>query len=153
MREIILRLLKVTARILTAMPVYNNEEFILQTLESLARQALPPDRVLVCDDGSTDRTEQIVRAFKDLKCEWLPNPKRLGLFGNFNRCLDLADQTEYLQILHADDTLEPGFYQTMSRALEDCPGLGMAWCLDERIDEHGERLSISGKPDGAIEVL
>ena len=54
--------------ILTAMPVYNNEEFILQTLESLARQALPPDRVLVCDDGSTDRTEQIVRAFKDLKC-------------------------------------------------------------------------------------
>src|SRR5579862_4202359 len=141
------------SRIITAMPVYNNEEFILQTLESLARQTLRPDRVIVCDDGSADRTEAIVKDFKPIQCEWLPNPKRLGLFGNFNRCLDLGDQAEYLQILHADDTLEPDFYKTMVNVLEDCPGRGMAWCLDERIDEHNERLSISGKPDGAVEVL
>ena len=142
-----------TSRIVTAMPVYNNDEFILQTLESLARQTLRPDRVIVCDDGSTDKTQEIVRSFKPIQCEWLPNPKRLGLFGNFNRCLDLADQGEYLQILHADDLLEPGFYQKMTGVLEDSPDLGMAWCLDERIDEKNERLSISGKPDGAIEVL
>jgi N-acetylglucosaminyltransferase len=54
----------VTARIITAMPVYNNAEFILQTLESLARQTVRPDRVIVCDDGSTDRSEEIVRGFK-----------------------------------------------------------------------------------------
>jgi glycosyltransferase involved in cell wall biosynthesis len=143
----------VTARIITAMPVYNNAEFILQTLESLARQTVRPDRVIVCDDGSTDRSEEIVRGFKEVRCEWLPNPKRLGLFGNFNRCLDLADQGEYLQILHADDVLEPDFYKTMTGVLEDSPGLGLAWCLDERIDEQGKRLSISGKPDGVIEVV
>jgi glycosyl transferase family 2 len=141
------------SRIITAIPVYNNAEFILQTLESLARQTLMPDRVIVCDDGSTDRSEAIVRDFKPIKCEWLPNPKRLGLFGNFNRCLDLGDHGEYLQILHADDTLEPGFYKTMASVLEDCPGRGMAWCLDERIDEHNQRLSISGKPDGGVEVM
>ena len=141
------------SRVITAMPVYNNEEFILQTLESLSRQTLPPDRVIVCDDGSADRTEEIVRNFKALRCEWLPNPKRLGLFGNFNRCLDFSDQGEYLQILHADDLLAPEFYQTMTRALEDCSGVGMAWCLDERIDEKNQRLSVSGKPDGAVEVL
>lgn len=135
------------------MPVYNNAEFILQTLESLAKQTVRPDRVILCDDGSTDESEDIVRHFKALQCEWTPNPKRLGLFGNFNRCLDLADQAEYLQILHADDTLAPDFYGTMSGVLEDCPGLGMAWCLDERIDEFNDRLSISGKPDGAVEVL
>jgi hypothetical protein len=141
------------SRIVTAMPVYNNEEFIEQTLESLAKQTVRPDRVIVCDDGSTDRSEEIVREFKAIKCEWNPNLKRLGLFGNFNRCLNLADQGEYLQILHADDTLEPDFYKTMTGTLDDCPGLGMAWCLDERIDEHNNRLSISGKPDGAIEIL
>jgi hypothetical protein len=141
------------SRIVTAMPVYNNEQFIEQTLESLARQTMRPDRVIVCDDGSTDRTEAIVKGFKGIPCEWLPNPKRLGLFGNFNRCLDLADQGEYLQILHADDTLEPDFYRTMTATLDDCPGLGMAWCLDERIDENNQRLSISGKADGRIEVF
>jgi GT2 family glycosyltransferase len=88
----------------------------------------------------------IVREFKGIRCEWTPNPKRLGLFGNFNRCLDLAEQAEYLQILHADDTLEPDFYKTMTGVLEDCPDRGMAWCLDERIDENAKRLSISGKP-------
>ena len=141
------------SRIVTAMPVYNNEEFILQTLESLASQTVRPDRVIVCDDGSTDRTEAIVREFKPIRCEWAPNPKRLGLFGNFNRCLDLADQGEHLQILHADDTLDPDFYKVMTGVLEDSPGLGMAWCLDERIDEGNKRLSISGKPDDAIEVM
>lgn len=135
------------------MPVYNNAQFIGQTLESLARQTLRPDRVVICDDGSTDATEQIVKQFKSLPCEWLPNPQRLGLFGNFNRCLEFADQTEYLQILHADDTLEPSFYQVMTAVLDNSAGLGLAWCLDERIDEDGKRLSISGKPDGAIEVL
>ena len=135
------------------MPVYNNAEFIAQTLESLAKQSLPPDRVIVCDDGSTDQTEEIVRGFKGLKCEWAPNPKRLGLFGNFNHCLDFADQAEFLQILHADDTLAPEFYRTMTGVLQDCPGRGLAWCLDERIDENNQRLSISGKPDGAVEVL
>ena len=141
------------SRIITAMPVYNNDEFILQTLESLARQTLRPDRVIVCDDGSTDKSEAIVREFKAIKCEWLPNPKRLGLFGNFNRCLDFAEQAEYLQILHADDTLEPDFYKIMTQALEDCPDRGMAWCLDERVDENNQRLSVSGKADEALEVL
>lgn len=135
------------------MPVYNNAEFIAQTLDSLARQTVPPDRVILCDDGSSDQSEQIVREFKGLQCEWSPNPKRLGLFGNFNRCLDFADQAEYLQILHADDTLAPDFYRVMTGVLEDCAGLGMAWCLDERIDELNQRLSLSGKPDGAVEVL
>ena len=141
------------SRVLTAMPVYNNQEFILQTLQSLARQSLPPDRVVVLDDGSTDDSEALVRQFEGMKCEWIPNPKRLGLFGNFNRCLDFADQTEHLQILHADDMLEPQFYSTMTEILRDCAGLGMAWCLDERIDEQNRQLSISGKPDGSVEIL
>lgn len=141
------------SRIITAMPVYNNDPFILRTLQSLARQTVRPDRVVICDDGSTDNSRAIVGEFKDLPCEWIPNPQRLGLFGNFNRCLEFADQTEYLQILHADDTLEPDFYKVMSGVLEDCPGRGMAWCLDERIDENDQRLSVSGKADGANEVL
>ena len=141
------------SKILTAIPVWNGEPFIEQTLASVARQTLRPDRVVVLDNGSTDRTEAIVRNFKDLTCEFIRNPTNLGLFGNFNRCLDFADQTEYLQILHADDTIEPEFYAVMTGLLADGDGFGMAWCLDERIDEHNQHLSLSGKPDGKIEVL
>lgn len=141
------------SKILTAVPVRNGEQFIEQTLDSIARQTLRPDRVVVLDNCSTDRTDEIVRSFKGITCEFIRNPTNLGLFGNFNRALDFADQTEYLQILHADDTIGPQFYEVMTGLLADCGGLGLGWCLDERIDENDKHLSNSGKPDGKIQVL
>jgi len=140
-------------KIVTTIPVWNGQDFILQTLQSVARQTLKPDRVIVIDNGSTDRTEEIVRGFKEINVEWTRNPTNLGLFGNFNRCLDYADQGDYLQILHADDVLEPEFYEVMTGLLADCDGRGLAWCLDERIDERNQVLSVSGKADGGVEVL
>lgn len=141
------------AKVTTTIPVRNGQEFILQTLESLAAQTLRPDRVVVLDNGSTDATEQIVRDFKSLPIEFYRNATDLGTFGNFNRCLDFAPETEYLQILHADDKLQPRFYEVLTKSLDDCPGRAIAWCLDERIDDQNRRLSISGKPTGQIEVL
>src|ERR1700761_7077023 len=105
------------ATILTAIPVRNGEQFITETLESVARQTRRPDRVVVLDNHSTDRTEEIVRNFKGIACEFIRNPKDLGLFGNFNRCLDFAAETEYLHILHADDTISPEFYEVMTGLL------------------------------------
>jgi glycosyltransferase involved in cell wall biosynthesis len=143
----------VKSNLITAVPVFNGEPFIVQTLESLARQTLRPDRVVVLDNGSTDRTEEIVKNFAGIRCEFFRNPSNLGLFGNFNRCLDFAAETEFLQILHTDDTLEPRFYEVMTAALADCRGRGLAWCVDERVDEENRHLSFSGKVDGAMEVL
>jgi glycosyltransferase involved in cell wall biosynthesis len=140
-------------KILTTIPVRNGEQFIEQTLQSIARQTLQPDRVVVIDNGSTDRTEEIVRNFKEIAVEFIRNPKDLGLFQNFNRCLEFADQTEFLQILHADDMIEPAFYETMTALLADCDGFGMAWCIDERVDEKNQHLSMSGKVDGQTELL
>jgi glycosyltransferase involved in cell wall biosynthesis len=140
-------------KLITTIPVRNGEPFIAQTLESVARQTLRPDRVIVIDNCSTDRTEEVVKNFKGIPCEFIRNPRDLGLFPNFNRCLEFADQTEFLQILHADDTIEPTFYETMTMLLADCDGFGMAWCIDERVDENNRHLSMSAKVDGKTELL
>lgn len=146
-------LARLKSRIITTIPVCNGEKFIAQTLESIARQSLRPDRVVVLDNCSTDRTEEIVRNFTGIKCEFIRNPSNLGLFQNFNRCLEFAAETEFLQILHADDTIEPQFYQIMTEALTAGQGRGLAWCLDRRIDENNKFLSLSGKEDEQIEML
>jgi glycosyltransferase involved in cell wall biosynthesis len=47
-------------RIYIVIPAYNEAGFIGQTLESLANQSFPPEKIVVVNDGSTDDTGQIV---------------------------------------------------------------------------------------------
>jgi len=141
------------SNIITIIPVYNGEKFIRQTLESVAVQTLRPDRVIVLDNCSTDCTEKIVKEFGPIKCEWIRNPRNLGLFGNCNRALEFAPEARYLHLLCADDLVEPAFYQRLTRELDRCEGLGLAYSLDERIDENGRPLSISGKVTGASDEI
>src|SRR5262245_49903846 len=123
-------------KLTTFIPVYNGERYLLQTLESVAKQTLRPDRLIVSDNRSTDKTEELVKNFKGMPVEWQQNPSNLGPGKNMNRGFEFAEETDFLQILHADDVLDPKFYETMVKTLEDCDGRGLAWCLDERIDEN-----------------
>src|SRR5579859_7536709 len=139
--------------LITVIPVYNGERFIRQTLESVARQTLQPDRVIVLDNCFTAGTEKIVKGFKPIPCEWIRNPQNLGLFGNCNRALEFAPQTKYLHLLCADDLIEPAFYQRLTRELDASDGFGLVYSLDERIDENDRKLSLSGKVSGdAMEI-
>jgi glycosyltransferase involved in cell wall biosynthesis len=138
--------------ITTVMPVYNGEPHIAKALDSLARQSRPPDRVVVLDDGSTDRTREIVTSFKDLRCEYRLNERNLGLFGNHNRALELAAETDYLHFLHQDDVLFPDFCARTNQQLASVTGRGMAWCQADLVDGFDRPLPpivppISGLPE------
>jgi glycosyltransferase involved in cell wall biosynthesis len=140
------------SRIITAIPVFNGEGFIGQTLQSIAEQTVRPDRLVVVDNCSTDNTERIVKEFKPIACEWRRNEKNIGLWPSLNRILELAQEAEYLHMICADDVIVPEYYATLTRELADCKSFGLAYCLDERIDENNQRLSLSGRVTGQIEV-
>jgi glycosyltransferase involved in cell wall biosynthesis len=140
-------------RLLTVIPVYNGANWILRTMESVARQTVKPDRVIVSDNCSTDNTEEVVKSYKGFPFDYRRNERNMGPQWNGNFSLKQAQDTLYLHALHADDVLYPEYYETMIRAIEPCNGRGLAWCLDERIDEDDNRLSLSGKPTGKIEVF
>jgi glycosyltransferase involved in cell wall biosynthesis len=141
------------SKIITVIPVYNGEKYILETLKSVATQTMRSDRLIVLDNCSTDGTADIARGFKDLPCEYIRNSKNLGLFGNFNRALEFAAETEYLNLVCADDLITPDFYARLTKELDDCAGFGLAYAIDERIDENSQRLSVSGKVDGTSEII
>src|SRR5206468_4137421 len=73
------------AVITTTIPVRYAQQFILQTLESVAAQTRRTERVVVLDNCSTDATPELVKTFKGLPIEYIRNPRDLGPFGNFNR--------------------------------------------------------------------
>lgn len=99
--------------VITAIPVYNGERFLPATLECLRQQTRKPDRIVVFDNGSTDRTLEICRSYPDLKCEIRQNESNLGVLGNANRCLSLASETQILHLLMADDLVLPTFFEKL----------------------------------------
>lgn len=65
---------------------YNSEKFLREQLESLARQKRLPDELVVGDDGSNDRTLDILREFSaqaPFPVVIIQNPVRLGYADNF----------------------------------------------------------------------
>jgi glycosyltransferase involved in cell wall biosynthesis len=140
------------AVVTTVMPVYNGAPHLGEALNSLARQSRRPDRVVVFDDCSTDRTREIVTGFKGLPCEYRLNEHNLGLFGNHNRALELAPETDYLHFLHQDDVLLQDFCERTIGLLNGVAGPGMSWCQADLIDAVGQPLPpivapVAGSPE------
>ena len=52
---------KQTSDVTAVVPVFNGERFLAQALKSIFEQSLPPDEVIVVDDGSTDGSAAIAR--------------------------------------------------------------------------------------------
>jgi glycosyltransferase involved in cell wall biosynthesis/peptidoglycan/xylan/chitin deacetylase (PgdA/CDA1 family) len=85
-------------------PCYNAEAWIGQAIDSALVQSWPNKEVIVLDDGSTDRSLEIVRSFGD-RIRWESGPNRGGNSAR-NRLLKLSNG-QWLQYLDADDYLLP----------------------------------------------
>ena len=94
---------------------YNAENTIPYTLESAIAQTWQRKETIVVDDGSTDRTAEVVRQFKDVK---LVSTENQGLSGAQNNAFPLS-QGDYIQYLDADDLLAPDKIERQLAALRD----------------------------------
>jgi glycosyltransferase involved in cell wall biosynthesis len=77
-------------KISIAMATYNGGQFLHAQLQSFVDQTRQPDELIITDDGSTDETETIARAFAKtvhFTVEIHRNEKNLGYCGNFNAAL------------------------------------------------------------------
>src|SRR4051794_31293108 len=73
-----------------AIPVYNREDLVRGAIESALQHQQADLEILVIDNCSTDRTAEVARSYEDPRLRVVVNDSNLGLFGNFNRCLELA---------------------------------------------------------------
>ena len=85
-------------------PCYNAERWVAQSIESAIAQTWPEKEIIVADDGSTDRSLDVIRQF-GTRIQWVSGPNRGGNITR-NRLLELARGT-WLQYLDADDYLLP----------------------------------------------
>jgi glycosyltransferase involved in cell wall biosynthesis len=123
--------------VITVIPVFNGEAYLQATLDSLALQTRKPDRVLILDDASTDKTYELVKHFQGIRCEWHPSPTNLGLFPNLNRALEKACESDFFHLLLADDLVAPDFLEVSCRALEQTRPMSFSWSDIQWIDARG----------------
>src|SRR5437764_379604 len=85
-------------------PCYNAERFLMETLESAFVQSYTHTEIIVIDDGSNDRTAELIRSCgKRVRSSFGPNR---GASAARNRGMGLA-RGEFIQYLDADDLLVP----------------------------------------------
>ncbi len=92
-----------------AMCTYNGSQFLTRQLESIARQTLPVDELIVCDDGSTDNTLDILNHFSEsapFRMEIHRNEHNLGSTRNFEKCLGRC-RGDILFLCDQDDLWNP----------------------------------------------
>lgn len=125
--------------ITVAIPTYNGARFVGEALRSIVAQEGVPFELIVVDDRSEDGTEEVVRAAAGDRARIVVNSERLGLAGNWNRCVELAG-TEWVAVFHQDDVMLEGHLAAHSRAIGNRPDLGMVCSGGDVIDESGEEV-------------
>ena len=102
------------------MGVYNCKETIIQALDSLMTQTYHKFKVILCDDGSSDGTYNIVEEYSKRfpgKFILFRNQCNMGLNYTLNRCLELVD-TEYVARMDGDDISLPDRFEKEIRFLD-----------------------------------
>jgi GT2 family glycosyltransferase len=142
-------------------PTYECAGFLRETLASVLAQDPGPRlmQIEVVDDASTDDPEAVVEELGAGRVGFFRQPRNVGHVENFNTCLRRA-RGQLVHLLHGDDAVRVGFYETMARPFEERPEIGAAFCRYIAIDEHGRWQSVSrlerrtgGVLDGWLETL
>ena len=133
-----------TSDVSVVIPARNVENYLAETLQSVAAQTFTEFEVVIIDDGSTDRTRQIAeeQARADLRFSVLPgNGEGVSVARNQG---SLATTAPFLLFLDADDLLAPTAFEHLHKSLKDAPPSTVASLgRIKRIDENGRDLKFN----------
>lgn len=102
------------------MPAYNVELYVEEAVRSILNQTFCDFEFIIVDDGSTDRTPEILRTFTDPRIRLLFNEKNEGNYPARNRGCRLA-RGKYIAVMDADDVALPERLEKQVRFMEEYP--------------------------------
>ncbi|MBW4557359.1 MAG: glycosyltransferase [Trichormus sp. ATA11-4-KO1] len=123
------------------LPVYNGDKFIQEAIDSLLAQTFADFELIISDNASTDKTEEICRAYaaQDKRIRYYRNDKNLGCSRNFNRVFELS-VGKYFKWAAYDDLHAPDFLVKCVEVLDYNPRVVLCHSQVYFIDENGNFL-------------
>lgn len=120
-------------------PSYGSGQFLDQTIQSVidsSNQFNNKEIVVVENPSEFKVISRLVKKYKANSVQYILNETNLGIAGNWNKCIELAKH-EYVHILHDDDWVLPGFYQTIQKNAERYPEASLIATRSFGVDQRG----------------
>jgi glycosyltransferase involved in cell wall biosynthesis len=138
------------------MPVFNRETLVENSIRSILEQDFTDFELLMVDDGSSDRTPEVLRSWseRDARINVVTAPTNLGVPGALNLGLSRV-RAPYVARLDSDDLMMPRRLAAQLAVLQERPDVVLASCAYESINPVGQLLGIwpSDEPSEAIPYL
>ena len=130
-------LMRVRPRTSVLLPVYNGASTLERAFASVASQTLPVDEVIVVDDGSTDKTAQILSRWQTLlPLIIIKNSKNLGLTLSLQKAAKRASGDIFLRV-DADDEWLPNHCKALINLVSENRHAVLFSSLAEMCDPSG----------------
>lgn len=124
-------------RVSVLMSVYNGEKHLHQAVDSILNQTFKDFEFLIINDGSTDKTAQILQSNYDPRIKIINNDKNIGLTKSLNKGLKIA-RGKYIARMDADDISMPERLEKEVRLLERRKNVGLVGTYCLVINENGK---------------
>lgn len=130
-------------------PLYNKQEHIANTLQSVLHQTFPDYELLVIDDGSTDESATIVGIFNDYRLQVF-RQKNAGVSAARNHGIKRA-KGRYIAFLDADDLWAPDYLAEMRKLIGKYPGCGFYGAAHTVLEHHRSFVEGGTMTEGIVE--
>ncbi len=127
-------------KISVVIPSYNHEAYISDAITSVLGQSEPDFELIIVDDGSTDKSLEVISRFSDPRITVITQ-KNQGAHSAINRGLRKASG-EHLAILNSDDAYHPKRLEKVVAALDANPQVGLVGSYIEIVDSLGKTLDV-----------
>lgn len=122
-----------TPMISILMPVYNGEKYLREAIESILNQTYKKFEFIIINDGSMDKSVEIIQKYEDSRIRLIHNKENMGLIFTLNRGLDLANG-KYIARIDADDISLPKRLKIQIDFMENNLDCGLCYTNGMMID-------------------
>lgn len=125
-------------RLSIALPVYNGENYVAESLDALLGQSFTDFELIISDNASTDSTADICRRYQkqDSRVRYFRQPQNIGLAPNVNFLVSQAKGELYKEASH-DDLYAYNLLETCIAALDEYPAVILAHSWTAKVDSSG----------------
>ena len=112
-------------------PTYNGAKFLAQTIESILNQTFTDFEIIVSDDGSSDKTLEIVGLFNDPRIVRIDRLSKVGAEANWNNAVANASAS-LVKLVCQDDLLYPQCLEVEVQTMSKSENQDVSFCFHLR---------------------